>query len=124
VEFSPKTILVVDDNEQVCSLMASVLRGDGYDVVEAHNGAAALQVLSVRPQIQAPIWVAWLATPKTEVLVRKDATVAEGLSASLTPASAIWEAIDYITTGLSDRASSVMHQRFRSSRPAQQRLCE
>jgi CheY-like chemotaxis protein len=50
-EFSPKTILVVDDNEQVCSLMASVLRGDGYNVVEAHDGAAALQVLSVRPQI-------------------------------------------------------------------------
>jgi CheY-like chemotaxis protein len=51
---SPKaTILVVDDNEQVCSLMARVLREEGgYEVVEAHSGAEALGVLAIRPQLQ------------------------------------------------------------------------
>jgi CheY-like chemotaxis protein len=43
------TILVVDDNEQVCSLIAHILRDGGYEVVEAHDAAEALRMLPMRP---------------------------------------------------------------------------
>ncbi len=38
-------ILVVEDDPPVRGLIDDVLREEGYDVVEAHDGAAALQVL-------------------------------------------------------------------------------
>lgn len=37
-----KSILVVDDDEDLCGLMAAVLRGEGYDVRTAGNGLEAL----------------------------------------------------------------------------------
>jgi len=37
------TILVVDDNECICALMAEVLRAQGLNVVTAHDGRAALE---------------------------------------------------------------------------------
>ena len=50
---SPKTILLVDDNEQVRFLMARVLSENGYRVVQANDGAAALRVLArTEPEIQ------------------------------------------------------------------------
>ena len=45
------TILVVDDNAQVCSFMARALRGGGYDVVEAHDGYQALQMVRTVPKL-------------------------------------------------------------------------
>ena len=47
-----KTILVVDDNPHVCSLMARVLRDGGYDVLEAHDGPEALRLLPTIPDLQ------------------------------------------------------------------------
>lgn len=46
------TILVVDDNPEVCSFMARVLRGGAYDVVQAQDGFEALQLLSTMPELQ------------------------------------------------------------------------
>ena len=46
------TILVVDDNVQVCSLIARVLREGGYNVVEAHDGLQALLMLPTMPELQ------------------------------------------------------------------------
>ncbi len=37
-----ETILLVDDEEGVCKLLASILRNNGYSVLEANNGSAAL----------------------------------------------------------------------------------
>ena len=42
--------MVVDDNEQVCSLIANILRDGGYQVVEAHDGVEALKMLPMQPQ--------------------------------------------------------------------------
>jgi CheY-like chemotaxis protein len=39
-----ETILLVDDEEGVRKLMLAVLQSNGYDVLEANNGAAALAV--------------------------------------------------------------------------------
>ncbi|HLK64538.1 MAG TPA: response regulator [Bryobacteraceae bacterium] len=39
-----ETILLVDDEEGVCKLLASILRSNGYDVLEASNGSAAMAV--------------------------------------------------------------------------------
>jgi two-component system cell cycle sensor histidine kinase/response regulator CckA len=39
-----ETILLVDDEEGVCKLLSSILRSNGYEVMEAHNGAAAMAV--------------------------------------------------------------------------------
>jgi hypothetical protein len=37
-----ETILLVDDEEGVCTLLAAILRTNGYEVLEANNGSAAL----------------------------------------------------------------------------------
>ena len=46
------TILVVDDNPQVCSFMARALRAEGYVVVEAHDGFEAVRMLRAVPELQ------------------------------------------------------------------------
>jgi CheY-like chemotaxis protein len=40
-----KTILLVEDNDDVREVVAELLRGEGYDVVEAEHGQAALEQL-------------------------------------------------------------------------------
>jgi CheY-like chemotaxis protein len=52
VQLPSKSILVVDDNQQVCSLTARVLREAGYDVVEAYDGLEALRLLPTTPGLQ------------------------------------------------------------------------
>jgi CheY-like chemotaxis protein len=47
-----KTILVVDDDPQVCSFIAHVLREAGYDVVEAYDGPEALRMVPAIPELQ------------------------------------------------------------------------
>ena len=42
------TILVVDDNQDICSFMRAVLEGAGYEVQTAAEGAAALALLRAR----------------------------------------------------------------------------
>jgi DNA-binding response OmpR family regulator len=49
---SPETILLVDDDEEVRSIMARALSADGYHVVEASDAAMALSALNTRPEIQ------------------------------------------------------------------------
>jgi CheY-like chemotaxis protein len=46
---SPKVILVVDDEPQVRSIMADLLRARGHDVAEAANGRLALDLIRRRP---------------------------------------------------------------------------
>lgn len=46
---SAAEVLVVDDEEDVRVSAADVLRSEGYDVVEADDGIAALDLLSRRP---------------------------------------------------------------------------
>jgi two-component system, cell cycle sensor histidine kinase and response regulator CckA len=41
-----QVVLVVDDEEQVCLLAARILADAGFHVLEAHNGADALTLLS------------------------------------------------------------------------------
>ena len=50
VEGSVQRVLVVDDDDAVRSIVAETLRGEGYQVDEANNGAAALE----RLQADAP----------------------------------------------------------------------
>ena len=45
------TILVVDDNAQVCSFIARALREAGHDVVEAYDGLEALRLVSMMPEV-------------------------------------------------------------------------
>lgn len=46
------TTLLVDDNEEVRSLMARILRKGGYHVVEAKDAAAALDVIALGTQVE------------------------------------------------------------------------
>ncbi|MFQ6672426.1 MAG: response regulator [Candidatus Tectimicrobiota bacterium] len=39
----PKKILVVDDEPSFCEVLRDLLEGNGYHVVEAHNGKEALK---------------------------------------------------------------------------------
>jgi CheY-like chemotaxis protein/DNA-binding Xre family transcriptional regulator len=49
---SPITVLLVDADDEVRSLMARILREGGYDVVEASDAAAALNVISLGTQVE------------------------------------------------------------------------
>ncbi len=46
-----EVVLLVEDDEQVLSLTAQALRDLGYGVVEARNGAEALEALDMHPKI-------------------------------------------------------------------------
>ena len=46
------TILLVDDDGEVRSLMARILREGGYHVVEANDAAAALEVIALGTQVE------------------------------------------------------------------------
>jgi CheY-like chemotaxis protein len=39
-----KTVLVVEDDPWIRSLMADLLKGEGYDVVQASDGKAGLEM--------------------------------------------------------------------------------
>ena len=43
------TVLVVDDEPMMCSLLEKILARDGYKIVTAEDGAAALRVLESQP---------------------------------------------------------------------------
>lgn len=45
----PKRILAVDDSMTYLQEISRVLRGDGYDVVLAHSGEEAIEMLAVQP---------------------------------------------------------------------------
>jgi CheY-like chemotaxis protein len=47
----PPVVLVVEDEEMVRENAAEMLRADGYEVIDAPNAAAALQVLEARPDV-------------------------------------------------------------------------
>jgi CheY-like chemotaxis protein len=49
---SPKPILLVDDNDQLRQIMARALDDAGYIVLQAKDGAEALDILATGPQIQ------------------------------------------------------------------------
>jgi CheY-like chemotaxis protein len=46
-------ILVVDDNESLRELIQEVLQRQGFSIVQAENGAAAMEVLRYDPQFDA-----------------------------------------------------------------------
>jgi len=45
--YSAGTVLVVDDEEMLRKLAVTALRSYGYEVLEAQNGAEALDVLAI-----------------------------------------------------------------------------
>jgi len=45
-----RTVLVVDDDDDLRSLMVEMLRAEGYDVVSASDGSSALDRLAEHPQ--------------------------------------------------------------------------
>jgi CheY-like chemotaxis protein len=48
----PNTVLVVDDEDQVRTMVRRILEGAGYQVVEAADGAAALDILKKRSDLE------------------------------------------------------------------------
>ena len=55
---APMKVLVADDDEDMLSLVSDTLRGDGHEVLEAHDGADLLERLEraledpgVRPDV-------------------------------------------------------------------------
>ena len=48
----PKSVLIVDDNQHLREIYASILRSSGYEIVEAENGADAIEkAASAQPQV-------------------------------------------------------------------------
>jgi len=45
-QLTPKTILLVEDNDAVRQVITRILTGDGYQVIEANDGRQALGVLA------------------------------------------------------------------------------
>ena len=40
----PRTILIVDDDRELCDLVAELLADEGFDVVAHHSGAGAIEL--------------------------------------------------------------------------------
>ncbi len=40
----PRTILIVDDDRELCDLVGELLRGEGFDVEAHHSGAGAVDL--------------------------------------------------------------------------------
>lgn len=51
VDQSPLKILVVDDDPDVLTVAAASLEADGYTVLQAENGPAALELLEANPDV-------------------------------------------------------------------------
>ena len=48
----PKSVLIVEDNEYLRQILASILRLSGYEIVEAGNGAEAIEkAASAQPRL-------------------------------------------------------------------------
>jgi len=48
----PSRILIVDDEEDICSTLADFLQGKGYEIFQANTGEEALRLLKeVRPHL-------------------------------------------------------------------------
>jgi CheY-like chemotaxis protein len=48
----PKTVLIVDDNQHLREIYSSVLRSSGYEIIEAENGADAIEkAASAQPHV-------------------------------------------------------------------------
>ena len=47
----PKTILVVDDEPDTLELMQTILKHEGYDVLQALNGSEALEEVKQKPDL-------------------------------------------------------------------------
>jgi CheY-like chemotaxis protein len=73
-----KRILVVDDDQMICELMAEVLHGEGWDVTTARNGAEALVKMRASTQdlvlldLMMPVLDGWavLAERQTDAALR------------------------------------------------------
>jgi CheY-like chemotaxis protein len=47
-----KSVLIVDDNEHLRKILSSILRSSGYEIVEAANGADAIEkAASAQPHV-------------------------------------------------------------------------
>ena len=42
-------VLVIDDEQSICSFLRTILESAGYEVIEASNGAMALQLFKEQP---------------------------------------------------------------------------
>src|SRR5215813_9689724 len=73
-----ETILVVDDEEQIRSTLRGVLSDEGFDVVEAENGRAALDVLA-RQEPRLAIVDIWMPEVDGIELVQRMRTQAPGV---------------------------------------------
>ena len=51
--------LVLDDSRAMRMIISRILRGAGYDVLEAGDGAQALQVVETAPELPAVALVDW-----------------------------------------------------------------
>jgi CheY-like chemotaxis protein len=74
------TVLVVDDSPDICYLARFVLSRDGFEVKEAHSGAAALALLAdgrlpdlVLLDVQMPVMDGW----ETLEAIRRDPHTAD-----------------------------------------------
>jgi CheY-like chemotaxis protein len=50
-----RTVLVVDDQDELRAMLVRVLAGDGYRVLEASDGFEALEVLEMEPDVSLVI---------------------------------------------------------------------
>jgi UDP-3-O-[3-hydroxymyristoyl] N-acetylglucosamine deacetylase len=73
-----ETILVVDDEAQIRTTLRGVLSDEGFDVVEAENGRAALAVLARRPPRLAIVDI-WMPEIDGIELVQQMRTKAPGV---------------------------------------------
>lgn len=68
-------VLVIDDDEDICTVLADILRTEGFQVEEARNGQEAVDILRRDPEswiLLLDLMMPWMSGPEVLQMLEQD----------------------------------------------------
>ena len=76
----PRTILIIDDDRELCDLVGELLRGEGFEVDAHHTGAGAVDLAASGYENQGMVMLLKKSEKGKECLVGAEQSGIEGAS--------------------------------------------